>query len=196
MLDKIKVYAPKTYEALLKIVTTNENAKKKISDYEQRIQALDKEIAEFEVKSIKDPGNSKLNDNLEDLSAKRYGLMSRYESILNGDINFISKEDVNNLLKVFIKEYTEIICARKNENSLKYQKLHTKLLEDQKKLQDEYGKKYSEIQSEDYVLTDITDIMTQTLTKYLLKANIPSNEVNQIMNSSGLPFDGKTTRSL
>lgn len=196
MLDKIKKYAPKTHEALLKIITTNENAKQKVVDYEKRIQLLDKEIAELEVKSIKDPSNSNLNEKLEELSGKRYGLKSRYESIKSGEINFLSKSDVDKLLEIYLKEHKEKINAKRNEISLEYKTLLEEHTKKQKALQDEFSKKHNEVQIEEHTLRDLTDVLTQTLTNYLLKTDMPIKEVERIMLENGVSYDGKTTRSL
>lgn len=196
MLDKIKKYAPKTHDALLKIITTNENAKLKIVDYEKRIQLLDKEIADLETKSIKDPSNSNLNDKLEELSAKRYGLMSRYESVKNGTINFISKSDVEKLLEVYSKEFKDKINVKQVEISHKYKAISDEHTEKLTALQEEFAKKHNENQSEDYALRDINDVLTQTITRYLLQCKLPIKEIETEMVKNNLPFTGKTERAL
>lgn len=196
MLDKIKKYAPKSHEAVLKIVTVKQNAEKKFADYEQRIQQMDKEIAELEVKSIKDPSNTSLNDKLEDLSAKRYGLKSRYESIKNNELNLFSKAEIDKLFEVFSKEFKEKISTRQNEIAHGYQTLSEERTQKLNEFEEVYAEKRRVLQNDEYALADITEVLSQTLTKYLLMQNMSMKEIEKLMVENGLPFGSKTERSL
>lgn len=196
MLEKIKKYAPKTHDLVSKIVTIKQNAEKKFTDYEQRIEQMDKEIAELEIKSIKDPSNTSLNDKLEDLSAKRYGLKSRYESIKNNELNLFSKAEIDKLFEVYAKEYKDKVCVRHNEVVHQYQILTEDNNKKQKELQDEYIAKRSLIQSEEYALRDVTEVLGHTMTKYLLLQKMSIKEIEKLMAENNLPFDAKTERSL
>lgn len=196
MLDKIKKYAPKTHELLQKIITTKENAKLKIADYEKRIQLLDKEISDLEVKSIKDPSNSNLNDKLEELSAKRYGLKSRYEAIKNNELNLFSKEEIDKLFDVYCKEHKEKISKKQNEVSIMYRELTEERMKKQKELEESFGKRFTEIQMDEYAIKDVSEVLSHTVTKHLLMNNMTLKEVEELMLQNGLPFDAKTIRSL
>lgn len=196
MLDKIEKYAPKTHAIVLKIITTKQNAEKKIEDYKQRIQQFDNEIAVLEVKSIKDPNNLSINEKLEELSAKRFGLFSRYESIKNNELNLFSKAEIDKLFEVYAKEFKDKVSVRHNEVVHQYQILSEENNKKRQVLQDEYVAKRSLLQSEEYALQDITEVLGQTLTKYLLMNNMNIKEVEKLMLENGLPFDGKIDRSL
>jgi hypothetical protein len=196
MLETIKKYAPKSYEALLKIITTKINAEQKIKDYELKIKDFDTELVSLEAESCKNPSNTKITDKLEELSAKRYGLMFRYESLKNGTSNLFTKNDIDKIVDVYKKEYSEKLTKKVNENALRYRSLRKEFDDKVSKLEKELDEKIEVMHLEDCEINATIDSLSQTMTKYYKQANLPVEEIAKIIKSNNLPFKAGTDKAI
>lgn len=195
MLEKIKKHTPKTYDSLSKIIKTKTNATQKILDYEQKIKEFDTELVNLEAESCKNPSN-KLNEKIEDLSAKRYGLMFRYEALKNGTSNLFTKEDIDKIVDIYKKEYTENLIGRINAIALQYQTNRSICDEKIKKIENEWEHEYEQLRLEEVELRNIVDSLAQTIAKYYRQTNLSDEEILRIMNTTGLPFSRNTDKAI
>lgn len=196
MLDQIKKYAPKTALSLSKVIAARENSVKKISDYEKQIKELDEQIMFLETESCKNPNNPKTNEKLELLSAKRFGLHYRYEALKSGAATFYTKNDLDEILNEFKFEYTNSMIKILNENGVKSRELRESFNQKVRDMEKELKVQQYELEKVSNVLNNVIAIVSQTLNKNYLSLGLESNEIEDLMKKSSLPYHKETNKAL
>lgn len=188
MLDQIKKYAPKTADALSKAVSARENSLKKISDYETQIKSLDEQMIKLESESCKNPTNQKINDSLESLSAKRYGLQFRYDALKNGTATFYSRQDLDKIVETYKNENDSSIEKRAHHCNQMFGKLREEYNAKVKELENELKTNLNQFNVELMEIQKARLVISQTMKRYYLTLGLSEEEILTLFVDNGLQY--------